>query len=245
CDDIDSHNGETDARERVIRVVDTCRQYSIPFLLEASGSPDSYHIWIPLSRTRTFNAYRFIRQLNAEANVKCEEFQKQKSLKDKNGKYGNQVKLPVCFHLKSGGWSAFLDADTFEPIEGAVTHPGVVHLLEIPELSGSTAKGMPRLSNKTSAGSRQSNSTALDYCMQRALDDRVALKGSEGHHLRLAVVIKANKIGMTAEATAQLFQSQKDYDHDFSLNKVLETWSYNYSPWSCSTLRDKCVSMAV
>lgn len=44
CDDIDSHNGETDARERVAKVVTVLRKYDLPFLLETSGSPDSYHL---------------------------------------------------------------------------------------------------------------------------------------------------------------------------------------------------------
>lgn len=76
--------------------------------------------------------------------------------------------------------------------------------------------------------------------MERALEDKISLEGSEGHLLRLAMAVKAKRIGMDAEATAQLFQNQRDYDHDFSLNKVLETWCYNYSSWSCSSLRDKC-----
>ena len=240
CDDIDSHNGETDSREKVGRLVETCRTYNVPFLLEASGSVDSYHLWILLSKTRTYNAYRFIRQLNSESKVDCECWPKQKSLRDKNGKYGNLIKLPVCFHQKSGGWSAFIDADTFEPLEGPIPHPGLVHLLEIPDLSESSSEGMPKVSSRHEGKRKPCSSKALDYCMQRALEDKIPLEGSEGHYLRLAIAVKAQPIGLTAEATAQLFQSQKDYDHDFSLSKVLETWSYAYSPMSCETLRDKC-----
>jgi hypothetical protein len=241
-DDIDSHNGETDAREKVSRLVAVCRSYGIPFLLETSGSMDSYHLWFPLSRTKTYNAYRFIRQINAEAKVDCECWPKQKGLRDKHGKYGNLVKLPVCLNLKSGGRSAFLDADTFEPIEGVISHPGRVHLLEIPELSPVTrSEVMPKKAKVNRQPTGQSlHSGGLDPCMERALADKISLVGSEGHYLRLAIAIKANTIGMDAEATAQLFQSQKDYDHDFSLKKVLETWSYDYFPMSCTSLRDKC-----
>jgi hypothetical protein len=241
-DDIDSHNGETDAREKVGRLVSTCRTYGLPFMLETSGSMDSYHLWVPLARTRTYNAYRFIRQLNAEAKVDCECWPKQKSLKDKNGKYGNLAKLPICFNLKSGGRSAFLDADTFEPLEDSIAHPGVVHLLEIPDLSNYISRGMPRVKAKVrvTSGELTFSCSSLDYCMQRALEDKISLSGSEGHYLRLAIAIKANRVGMDAEATAQLFQDQADYDHDFSLSKVQETWSYNYSPMSCTSLRDKC-----
>lgn len=240
-DDFDSHNGETDTREKVSKVVEVLKGHSIPFLLEASGSPDSYHLWILLSETRTYNAYRFIRQINSEAKVDCKEpWPRQKSLNSKDGRYGNLVKLPVCYHQKSQGWSAFIDPDTFEPLEGPIAHPGLVHLLEIPDLSESKSEGMPRVSGRRETKRKPCSCNALDYCMQRALDDKISLEGSEGHHLRLAMAIKAQKIGLDAEATAQLFQHQKDYDHDFSLNKVLETWSYAYSPWSCSTLRDKC-----
>ncbi|HQN29546.1 MAG TPA: hypothetical protein PKX20_00330 [Methanothrix soehngenii] len=242
CDDFDSHNGETDTREKVGKVIGVLRNYNIPFLLEASGSKDSYHLWIFLSRTSTYNAYRFIRQINSEAGVKTECWPKQKSLA-KNSKFGNLVKLPVCYHNKSESRSAFLDADTFEPLEGPVTPPGLVHLLEIPDLSESDCNGMPKVSIRYEAETRSCSSNVLDYCMQRALDDKVSLQGSEGHHLRLAIAIKAQHIGLSAKEVAQLFRNQKDYDHDISLNKVLETWSYNYSPWSCETLRDKCVKL--
>ncbi len=239
CDDFDSHNGETDTREKVGKVVGVLRSYGIPFLLEASGSMDSYHLWIFLSRTRTYNAYRFIRQINSEAGVDPECWPKQKRL-NKNNRFGNLVKLPVCYHNKSESRSAFIDAATFEPLEGPITHPGLVHLLEIPDLSESSSEGMPKVSIRSECERTPCTSKSLDYCMQRALDDKVSLQGSEGHHLRLAIAVKAQHIGLSAEETTQLFQSQPDYDHDFSLNKVLETWSYSYSPWSCYTLRDKC-----
>ena len=238
CDDIDSHNGETDAREKVGRLVSTCRTYGVPFLFEASGSVDSYHLWIFLSQTRTYNAYRFIRQINSEAKVDCECWPKQKSIDNDRAKYGNLVKLPICYHQKSGGRSAFLDADSFESLEGPISHPGLVHLLEIPGLSESTVEGMPKA--KRPVDKNTITNTTLDYCMHRALEDKISLDGSEGHLLRLAIAVKAQHIGLTAEETAQLFQSQEDYDYELSLTKVQKTWSYNYSPWSCDTLRDKC-----
>ncbi len=239
CDDFDSHNGETDTREKVGNVVGVLRNYNIPFLLEASGSIDSYHIWIFLSKTSTYSAYRFIRQINSEAGVEIECWPKQKKL-GKISKFGNLVKLPVCFHNKSKSLSAFIDADTFEPLDGSISHPGLVHLLEIPDLSESSSEGMPKVSIRHEGKRKTCSSNALDYCMQRALEDKIPLEGSEGHYLRLAIAVKAQPIGLTAEATAQLFQNQRDYDHDISLNKVLEIWSRNYNPWSCEKLQDQC-----
>jgi hypothetical protein len=248
CDDIDSHNDEGDSREKVSRVVDVLRAYKVPFLLEASGSVDSYHIWILLSETKTYNAYRFIRQINAEAKVSCECWPKQKSIDSHQARYGNLLKIPICYHHKSGGRSAFLDADTFEPLEGPIELLGLVHLLEISEYSDTSAMstGMPKVSHRISNTSKLKQaacSTELNYCMQRALEDKLQLNGSEGHYLRLAIAVKAQSIGLDAEATAQLFQFQNDYDHDFSLNKVLEVWSYGYNPFSCATLQDKCKTL--
>jgi hypothetical protein len=239
CDDFDSHNGETDTREKVGKVVGVLRNYNIPFLLEASGSIDSYHIWIFLSKTSTYSAYRFIRQIYSEAGVDPECWPKQKKL-GKNSKFGNLVKLPVCYHNRSKSRSAFLDADTFEHFEGPLPHPGLVHLLEIPDLSESSSEGMPKVSIRYETKRKTCSSNALNYCMQRALEDKISLEGSDGHLLRLAIAVKAQYIGLPAEETAKLFQSQKDYDYNFSLNKVQETWGYNYSPWSCESLRDKC-----
>jgi hypothetical protein len=239
CDDIDSHQGETDAQERVKKVVAVLREYGIPFLLEASGSPDSYHIWIFLAGTRTYNAYRFIRQVNTEAEVKCEAWPKQKTLKS----YGNLVKLPICRNLKTGNRSVFLDPDTFEELEGAIGHPGIVHLLEIPD---SKSQGMPRIKSRRVTGVATDLGGSLAPCMLRALEDRVALVGAEGHNLRMAIAVKARSIGMTPEETATLFQHQPNYDYDLSLTKAEdltkaeEAWNYDYQPWSCETLQDRC-----
>jgi hypothetical protein len=250
CDDIDSHNGEQYARQKVARVVAVLRKYGIPFLVEASGSKDSYHVWIFVARTKTYNAFVFIRQVNAEAGINCECWPKQKGLHDKNGKYGNLLKIPICYHQKSAGWSAFIDPDTFEPLENPIDHPGLVHLLEIPELSGNALSMSALVKSRREAAGKSgakvnSNpwSRDLDYCMNRALEDRVPLEGPEGHHLRLAIAIKAQKIGMMAEDAARLFKHQRDYSYDFSLAKVQETWRYDYSPWSCRTLKDKCGSL--
>ena len=118
CFDIDTHNGEQDTDAKLGRLIAVLRKYDIPFLLEASGSLKSYHVWVFLQETRTYNAYRFCQQVKAEADIKeSESFPKQKGL-NKNSKYGNQVKVPVCLNRKSKGRSAFLDPDTMEPIWG-------------------------------------------------------------------------------------------------------------------------------
>lgn len=105
---------------------------------------------------------------------------------------------------------------------------------------------MPKVKGKamrTGSHQKDYSNDELDYCMNKALEDNLQLIGSEGHHLRLAIVVKAQAIGMDDEEIAQLFQNQDNYDFDISYSKVAETRKYNYLPWSCDTLRDKCGEM--
>jgi hypothetical protein len=245
CLDIDSHEGDRPITGEIIaqtvadvkKVLAVLGKYKVPFLLEASGSQGSYHVWIFHTKTKTYNAYRFIRQLMAEAGIKCEVFPKQKSLKDKNGKYGNLVKIPMCVNQKTGARSVFLNPDTFEPLEGVIKHPGLVRLLEVPEPAkkGKDSLTMPKVSKHVKC-----DKVDLDPCMRGLIEDKVPLEGSEGHEMRLAIAIKAGMMGLDAEFAANMFKDQRDFDFEYSLKKIKETWEYGYKPYSCETLRDKC-----
>lgn len=243
CFDVDSHEAGDDgtaAREKVRSICDVLEVYGVPYLLEASGSKGSYHVWVFFKRTRTYNAYRFMRQVASEAKVKgIEIWPKQKKL-DKNGKFGNLVKLPICLHNKTGARSAFIDVDTFEPLEGLILVPGRVVLLEIPELTGD-AQAMPKARRSPAEESGAvCGSGSLDHCMVRALAEGEPLTGGEGHSLRMAIATKAANIGMPPEEAAMLFSGQPDFDFDKSLAKCQEPARYGYSSWSCAKLRDSC-----
>lgn len=253
CYDCDAHEGDKSVteemlltnRDKINRLTAICHKYDIPFLLEASGSVGSYHLWIPLASTKTYNAFKFSRQIAAEAKVDCEIWPKQRRM-GKDGKYGNLVKVPVCLHLKSLTRSFFVDPDTLRPLEGCISHPGLVHLLEIPEPKEVVRDSTTGRLLKAHPGCMQSpadnigTAPELDYCMRELLLSMTHLEGSAGHHMRVAIAIKARSIGLDAEATTALFKDQPDYDHDFSLAKVEEIWQHSYNNWSCKTLLDKC-----
>ena len=238
CFDVDSHKAGDDgtvAKDKVRALLGVLEVYGIPYMLEASGSPGSYHIWVLFKRTRTYNAYRFMRQVASEAKVQnIEIWPKQKKL-DKNGKYGNLVKLPICLHKKTGARSVFINAETFEPLEGLILVPGRVELLDLPDLTGDD-KAMPKAKRVAS----EASGSNLDHCMIRTLAEGIPLEGSEGHELRLAIATKAANIGIPPEEAALLFKDQQDFDYEYSLKKCREPAKYGYSPWSCETLRAKC-----
>jgi DNA primase large subunit len=101
---------------------------------------------------------------------------------------------------------------------------------------------MPRVKDKLIVA-RPFHGNVLRYCMQKALEEGMPLTGSGGHLFRLAIACEGRAIGMTVESVAQLFQKQKDFNYDKSLQKSREPWDYDYSPWSCEKIQDQCGSI--
>lgn len=241
CFDADSH-GENDdpeeAKRKVRALCDVLDVYGVPHMVEASGSLGSYHLWIFFKRTRTYNAFVFMRQVAREAKVKnVEIWPKQKKL-NKDSKFGNPVKLPLGLNWKNGAFSAFMDAETFEPLEGFIQVPGRVHLVEVPNPKDEE-KAMPKARTAPTATPSPASQT-LDYCMVQTLMEGTPLEGGEGHEMRVAIAVKGAFIGMTPEAVGALFSGQPDYNPEFSIYKAKEIGDRHLSPYSCATLRDKC-----
>ena len=237
--DIDCHNGNDanraeDERAKAEWILD---KYKIPFILEASGSPHSYHIWIILSPTKTYNAYRFIRQIVSEAEIDSEVFPKQKS-NDKT-KYGNLIKLPYGKNLKNSNWSSYIDPDTDERIPCPATPPGIVRLLEVPKDVKVESK---TVASHCAGSPRITANSELDYCMTEALKG-AALTESAGHNLRVAIVTKAAALGWTEDRICDIFRTQPDFSEEITRGKIREIAARDYHPHSCETLRDKCGSL--
>lgn len=152
CFDVDDHSDESkgekgrtvdDVIRDIFSLFAVLNKYEVPFLFEASGSPNSYHIWVFLKKTVTLNAFMFAQQIAFEANFKGEIFPKQDCLPDipddiSKKTLGNLVKCPLGVNRKSGVRSQFLNPDvynpitrTFKPIEGSIPIPKLVELLEV------------------------------------------------------------------------------------------------------------------
>jgi len=233
CLDIDSHNEGDDldeAREKVLKVVDVCEVYGIPYVLEASGSPGSYHVWILFKRTKTYNAYVFMRQLVREAKIKdVEIWPKQKTRS--TDRYGNPVKLPLGYNNRTGAFSMFIDAN-FEPLEGEIKLSGRVVLVEVPRPE------KPAKEPRPAPTEHQQTATAtdtLDFCMVKTLEAGDELIGGGGHRFRLAIAIKALSIGMDIEDIINLFRSQEDFNEETTRYQIKS--ASEYKPFSCETLR--------
>jgi hypothetical protein len=242
CYDFDNHdNSKPDVKEDVKRILAVLDKYSIPYLLEASGSEDSYHIWVFLVPTKTYNAFKFSRQIDAEAGVNCKEiWPKQKSIDSARAQFGNPVKLPLCYHNKTGRRSGFLDPQTFEPLD-YILLPGLVRLFEIPE-------PLPKLAARalfTENGSAPRTTPGLHPCLQHLIDSCVQLSGGPGHNARTAIAIDAYNAGLSKEAAIDLFRHQDDFKLDYTTYQVESIYSKGLKPFSCFTLLDKCGDLVI
>lgn len=237
CFDIDNHDGKrTDCREDCQKIISVLREHEVPFLLEASGSPDSYHIWVFFARTRTYNAYEFMRRIASEADVKCEVFPKQKKISIRG--IGSAVKVPLGINRKNGNRSMFLNPDTFESIE-ELKLPDLVRLREMEpprRRAKQSNRQLSRYAGMAKAGT-------LRHCMQECLESGNDLSGSEGHELRVAIATEAYNIGMSEEEAIQLFAYQHDFDYDKSAKAVRYIYSRGYRRYGCEALLDKCRSL--
>ena len=249
CFDIDDHkreHGEEGVKADLRKLFAVLSKYDIPFLLEASGSPNSYHVWILLRPTKTHNAFLFSRQIISEAGIDCEIFPKQQSL-TKNSKYGNLVKVPLGINRKTGVRSQFLDPTTFRPYVGLVPIPGIVCLREMEEPGESIEKSTKPRSTKQN----QENSIRtpmrlgrdLRPCMQGVLNAKVPLEGHEGHAMRVAIAVEAWNIGLSVEQAIELFKDQADFDVAITRNNIEDVYGRAYHPYSCDKLKEQCKSL--
>jgi hypothetical protein len=237
CFDLDRHNPEDpDPKESVQRLLAVLGSYSIPHLLESSGSPDSYHVWVFLVPTKTNNAYEFSRWIAKAAKVKCEIWPMQPAYSDRRGKdYGNLVKLPLAYHNKTGRRSVFLDPVTFEPME-YVQLPGLVRLFEYP--TGEKAKQRSKVSAQSTAEYPEFRS-----CLKAILESGHRLEGAEGNEMRVAIGTEARCSGVTLDEAVKLFQAVPDFNEAITRSYLEYIYRGPYNRYRCDTILDKSGSI--
>lgn len=245
CFDIDAHPKDTDTPEQVIQkeqnAVNGCkllcselRNVDFPYLLEASGSPYSYHVWVFLKDVKADKARSFGNEIIKALGIDCEVFPKQVKLQP--GRYGNLVKCPLGTHQKHGGLSyVHVDGEWVRDFEKIKI--GIVDISDY-----SIPKKPSRKSRSTKVNGFISGApmiTGVRPCIQSALTK--SLTGTQGHAMRIAVVREFFNFGMeSANDLAMLFKTQSDFNFDKSIFQVQSIIKDKYRIWSKMTLNDKC-----
>lgn len=119
CFDLDGRKigGNVDTKAKEICEVASERLNLNAILLEASGSPSSYHVWIFFDPSIPASIANFLGKRILEiAKVKdAELFPKQTKIAE--DRFGNLVKMPLGYHKRAQRWSTFLNPQTLAPID--------------------------------------------------------------------------------------------------------------------------------
>ena len=136
CIDIDAHRKPDDTEETMGRkafhakasvqlLLDYMRSRGIPYMLEKSGSANSYHIWVFFLRTNAKKIQYFMRSLvicagidyrgmKIEINPKQTNFRKNTT---DSRTIGNQVKMPFALHRAKGTRSMVFNENATDPAQ--------------------------------------------------------------------------------------------------------------------------------
>ena len=246
--DIDSHLTAGDTEEDLLNKqieadinLEKLRTYlddhGYPYLMEKSGSPHSYHIWIPIVRTSGLLARKFGKHIMESLNIDAELYPKANRLSNKL-KYGNLVKLPLGKNRKNGNISKIFIGDEyvsdFEEITIGVLDISDIYIPVI-ETKKEEAKHytLPNNHNKHVYGVRR--------CVENMIMSPLHGRGDFGHLARICVVREYASCGITNEdALARLFSNQLDFDMKITKQNIVSILKTDMARWRCATIKDKC-----
>lgn len=240
CFDVDAHPKDNDTEEDILKkqrnadhekdvLCNFLSSYKVPYLLEASGTPHSYHIWIFVKPVEAEKAKYFGQCVLKECGIKkMEVFPKQTKI-TKNG-YGNLVKLPFAINRKNGLRSKlWIDGEWKADFEELTVGAIDISPFKLPEV------------NKCECMKPTKKMEGVRLIFKWALNQ--TLVGSEGHWMRIAIVRENYNNGMTnPDELAELFKLQPDYNFAKSREKVLSIIKDDLGCWKWSTLSDRCSS---
>ena len=241
--DIDNHKGTNPALPRVNAVIEHVKAQGAQPILIASGSPDSYHIHIPIMETELENSYEFMKAMHSELKQThkdldlkhdTETFPKQKTAHGK--KVGNALKLPLASNRKSGVRAQLLNTDTKKPVD-VIFITKVVEIRQ-PEKEVVVVCDRQYLPAQKTPAARYGRPSTMRPCVLEALDQQ--LDGSQGNDLRVAIACEALAAGKSRKEVIGLFSGQSDFDEATTAKHVDYIISAAYRPWRCETLQDKC-----
>ena len=237
CFDVDAHPKDGESDEQLLQKQQKAEQeknalckffedVNIPYLLEASGTPFSYHVWVFVNPVAATKAKAFGNDILKHLGIKkMEVFPKQTHINSQG--YGNLVKLPLATHRKNGMQSKlFLNGAwvrDFDEID-----IGIVDISEYePEVKIKVHKKVIK-----SEGVRPIFHWALNQDLTGS---------SDAHFMRVAIVREFFNHGVTdTHELAALFQSQSDFRWDKSIEQIESIIKDEYGVWSWDTLNDRC-----
>ncbi len=236
CFDVDAHRKPEDSEEDVIekelkaehdlkKLTSFLDNVGLKCLVESSGSPHSYHVWMLIEEVAVEKAYYFANAIAKEAGFDGEVNPKQRTW-NKDNQYGNLVKLPFALHRKHRvfshihGWEG-------ETMDIAVYD---ISNIEIPKARTNRSRSLRPVNVKIKG---------VRPCILAALEKD--LSGDQGNKMRVAIVREFYSFGMAdKEQLIDLFRGQNDFDHgktEYHVTKIIER---DFNVWPMETLLERC-----
>ncbi|WMW25953.1 hypothetical protein RE474_04330 [Methanolobus sediminis] len=236
CFDVDAHRKKDDTEEDVIQkeikaeddlqnLTSFLDRMQLKYLVESSGSPHSYHVWLFIKEVEVEKAYYFANAIAKEAGFDGEVNPKQRTW-NRNNQYGNLVKLPFALHRKHNVFSSI------HGWEGETMDIAVYDIsdIEIPKTRKNRSRSVKPVNVKLNG---------VRPCILAALEKD--LSGDQGNKMRVAIVREFYNFGMTdREQLIDLFKGQADFDHgktEYHVTKIIER---EFNVWPRETLLERC-----
>jgi len=196
--------------------------------IEASGSPDSYHVWLFCEPADAKDAYAYGRQIVERLGIEdVEVFPKQERVEE--GGFGNLMKLPLGIHRRVGQRSRFIDDVNFELIT-----PCTIPSAPTKEVAMPTVKEVKGFDDILGA---------LRPCFQKAYAEKWELEGAEGDYFRLAACSELIANKATDEQIHQYFRYLEDYQEEITQKKIDYNRKRGYKPHTCTKIKKNAASL--
>lgn len=223
CYDLDTHGNEDSRRTQVELLILSSRldELKIPYYLELSGSPHSYHLWIFITDIDVSIAHKFSRDIVIGLGLTCEIFPKQNNAEKP---YGNLVKLPLGINQKNGNRSQFVDDGIeFNRIDLLYTR--------LPKFKERAVKEHTQCTK--SEQTPQQLPSNIRPCMSNVIDNNLQMTGGDGHLMRIAIVAELKALPLSS--LISIFKGQNDFDYDTTVEQINSVKHYNRI--SCNRLQ--------
>ena len=232
CIDLDSHDSSEvlQTSKNALELTERLESLEIPYVIEHSGSPNSYHFWLFLEHCDVSKAHMFGQILTTGLN--CEVYPKQTHFNPEKP-YGNLVKLPCGLNRKNSGVSKILhisgDIHTIDLSDFNCEE--IVEYASDDEVLSESFKINPHCSYETLP-------LNIRPCLLACMNGDVNMVGTGGHNLRCALVPELKQcFGFTVEQIVNVYKLQGDFDRATSISQVKSV--YNYNRYSCERIQSE------
>ena len=225
----------TQSEEEMTKFKQLLLDHEIPYILEASGTPGSYHFWIFIRPCEAIVARQFGKDLIRIADISesTELNPKQNSITKANCVgYGNQVKMPLGLHRKHGVWSTIEINGEFVRDFTEIT----IGAIDVTQYK-TPFNTNPRTYDRSGYFGLDASGVRPIFKFGLTLQ----LTGQDGHNFRVAAVREFSNNGMDDEdELVNLFRNQEDFNPDKTRYHVRNILQTKFGCWKKETIEDKC-----